>query len=184
MYLQHLLRTARVSERVLHRDLRRGPNGCRVCSRIVLFPADAIAPRLELSLLYDRGMTKAASRRSTISKPTSAPKSVDEYFAGLKGPARDALNKMRATIRSVVPVDATEVISYGIPAFKQRKVLVWYAGFANHCSLFPTAAVIGEMKDELEGFTISKGTIQFPLDKPLPTALIKKVVKRRMANLD
>ncbi|QNI34805.1 DUF1801 domain-containing protein [Alloacidobacterium dinghuense] len=89
---------------------------------------------------------------------------------------------MRAAIRSVVPRESTEVISYGIPAFKHKTVLVWYAAFANHCSLFPTASVIETFKDELEAFTISKGTIQFPINKPLPIALIKKIVKLRVQN--
>ncbi|HVB87578.1 MAG TPA: DUF1801 domain-containing protein, partial [Candidatus Dormibacteraeota bacterium] len=59
-------------------------------------------------------------------------------------------------------------------------VLVWYAAFSDHCSLFPTAAPIAQFKDELKSFSTSKGTIQFPLDKPLPTALIKKIVKARV----
>lgn len=88
---------------------------------------------------------------------------------------------MRAAIRSAVPRRATEVISYGIPAFKHGVVLVWYAAFANHCSLFPTAAVIEKFKNQLKGFSKSKGTIHFPLDKPLPLALIKKLVKARVA---
>ena len=91
------------------------------------------------------------------------------------------LIEIRAAIRSVVPSDATETISYGIPAFKQQKVLVWFAAFSNHCSLFPTAEVIEAHETDLKDYTISKGTIQFPLDKPVPTALIKKLVKKRVA---
>ena len=83
-----------------------------------------------------------------------------------------------------MPAEATETISYGIPAFKYKKVAVWYAAFANHCSLFPTAAVIEVFKDELKGFPISKGTIQFPTDKPLPDALVKKMVKARLAQIE
>ena len=89
---------------------------------------------------------------------------------------------MRDVIRSCVPKDAIETISYRIPAFRTKAgVLVWFAGFSEHCSLFPTAAVIGMFKDELSGFSSSKGTIHFPLDKPLPTALIKKIVRARVA---
>jgi uncharacterized protein YdhG (YjbR/CyaY superfamily) len=88
---------------------------------------------------------------------------------------------MRAAIRSAVPREATEVISYRIPAFKHGVVLVWYAAFADHCSLFPTAAVIEKFKNELNGFSTSKGTIHFSLNKPLPIALIKKLVKARVA---
>jgi uncharacterized protein YdhG (YjbR/CyaY superfamily) len=88
---------------------------------------------------------------------------------------------MRAAIRSAVPREATEIISYSIPAFKLKKVLVWFAAFSDHVSLFPTASIIAAFKSELKSFTTSKGTIQFPLDKPLPIALIKKVVKARVA---
>jgi uncharacterized protein YdhG (YjbR/CyaY superfamily) len=79
-----------------------------------------------------------------------------------------------------VPPETTEVISYGIPAFKHKRVLVLYAAFANHCSLFPTAAVIDAFKDELKGFSTSKGTIHFPIDKPMPITLIKKLVQARV----
>jgi len=83
-----------------------------------------------------------------------------------------------------MPRDAEEVISYGIPAFRRKQVLVWYAAFSNHCSLFPKNSVIGAFKDQLQGFTISKGTIQFPLDKPLPISLIKRIVKARVAEAE
>ena len=88
---------------------------------------------------------------------------------------------MRAVIRSAVPPDSTETISYQIPAFAHHGVLVWYAAFANHVSLFPTGAIIEMFKDDLTNFATSKGTIQFPLDKPLPVSLIKKIVKARVA---
>jgi uncharacterized protein YdhG (YjbR/CyaY superfamily) len=88
---------------------------------------------------------------------------------------------MRAAIRSAVPPEATEAISYRIPAFKLNGPLLCYAAFADHCSLFPTAAVIAAFKKELKGFTTAKGTIQFPLDKPLPTTLLRKLVKARVA---
>jgi uncharacterized protein YdhG (YjbR/CyaY superfamily) len=68
-----------------------------------------------------------------------------------------------------------------MPASRHKRVLFSYAAFSNHCSLFPTAAVIEAFKDELKGFTISKGTIHFPTDKPMPIALIKKLVKARVA---
>ena len=94
-----------------------------------------------------------------MAKGDSAPKSVDEYLARVPEPARSTLNKMRAAIWSVVPSDVTETISYGIPAFKHQRVLMWFAAFSDHCSLFPTASVIQEFKDELRGFSTSKGTI-------------------------
>jgi uncharacterized protein YdhG (YjbR/CyaY superfamily) len=112
---------------------------------------------------------------------TAAPKTVDEYCAAVPEPARSALQQIRAAIRSVVPPDATEIISYKIPAFKHKKVLVWYAAFSNHCSLFPTAAVIEQFKDGLKGFSTSKGTLHFPLDKTMPVELIKRLVRARVA---
>lgn len=126
---------------------------------------------------------KSGDRRSGA-KANVPPKDVDEYIAGVPEPARTTLNKMRATIRSAVPPEATEIISYRIPAFRHHGVLVWFAAFSDHCSLFPTAAVIEKFKNELKRFSTSKGTIHFPTDKPLPTALIKKLVKARVAQIE
>jgi uncharacterized protein YdhG (YjbR/CyaY superfamily) len=122
-----------------------------------------------------------SAKRASAAKASKAPKNVEEYLATVPESARGNFNKLRAAIQSVVPAEATETISYGIPAFKHKRVLVWFAAFSNHCSLFPTAAVIEEFKDELKRFSTSKGTIQFPTDKPLPVALIKKLVKARVA---
>src|SRR5512146_1963321 len=124
-------------------------------------------------------MTASSGKANSGAKPRAVPKSVDDYLAGVPEPARGTLNKMRAAIRSVVPKEATEVISYRIPAFKHKQVLVWYAAFANHCSRFPTASVIAAFQEELKDFPTSKGTIQFPADKPLPIALIERLVKTR-----
>ena len=130
----------------------------------------------------DPMMKKAKSGKSrSAAKASVAPKDVDEYLAGVPEPARSTLNKMRATIRSAVPPEATEVISYRMPAFRHNGVLVWFAAFSDHCSLFPTAAIIEKFKNELKPFSTSKGTIQFPTNKPLPMALIKKLVKARVA---
>ena len=122
-----------------------------------------------------------SGNRSSAAKGNGAPKNVDEYLAGVPEPARGTLNKIRAAIRSAVPSEATEAISYGIPTFKKKGPLVWFAAFSNHCSLFPTPSVIEAFKNELKGFSTSKGTIHFPTDKPLPTALVKKLVKARVA---
>jgi uncharacterized protein YdhG (YjbR/CyaY superfamily) len=127
-------------------------------------------------------MKQVASRkRGSTAVARTRPKTMDEYLALIPEPARGVLVKMRATIRSAVPAEAIETISYGIPAFKHKKVLVWFAAFSNHCSFFPTASVIEVFKDELTGFSISKGTVQFCTDKRLPTTLIKKMVKERLA---
>jgi uncharacterized protein YdhG (YjbR/CyaY superfamily) len=117
-------------------------------------------------------------------KATSGPpKNIDEYLAGVPEPARSTLSKVRAMIRAAAPSDATEVISYGMPAFKYKGSLVAFAAFSNHCSLFPMgSAAIEKFKKELEGYQTSKGTIRFPVDKPLPAALLKKIVKARVAD--
>jgi len=116
-------------------------------------------------------------------KPATAPKTIDEYLAGVPEPAHSTLQKVRSAIRSSLPPGATETISYKIPAFKHGEIIIWFAAFANHCSIFPTARVIEQFKNDLKAFTISKGTIQFPIDKPFPASLLKKMVKARLAQI-
>lgn len=112
-----------------------------------------------------------------------AAKDVDAYLDRVPEPARSTLEKIRATIRSVVPAEATEVISYGMPAFRYKGALVGYAAFKDHCSFFPmSAALIVEFKEELTKYSTAKGTIRFPLHKPLPAALVKKLVKARVVD--
>jgi uncharacterized protein YdhG (YjbR/CyaY superfamily) len=108
-------------------------------------------------------------------------KTVEEYLAKTPEPARSTLKHIRAVIRSVVPKETTEVISYNIPMFKFNGMLVGYAAFKNHCSLFPTGSgVLDQFNKELAGYRVSKGTIQFAPDKPLADALVKKIVKARV----
>ena len=108
------------------------------------------------------------------------PKDVDTYLALQPENVRIALEKMRQVIKATAP-DAAEVISYGMPAYRYHGMLVYFAGFKNHYSLFPSnASMIAEMAEELKGYKTSKGTIQFALDKPMPVTLIKKIVKARM----
>jgi uncharacterized protein YdhG (YjbR/CyaY superfamily) len=126
---------------------------------------------------------RKSGNRRPAAKRSGAPKSVDEYLACVPEPARSTLDKIRAAIRGAVPPGTSEIISYGIPAFKNKQVLVWFAAFSGHCSLFPTAAVIEAFKEELKGYSISKGTIQFPTDKPLPDTLVKNLVKARLAHI-
>jgi len=114
-------------------------------------------------------------------KATKAPKTVDEYLERIPEPARTTLKKVRAVIRSVAPPEATESISYGIPTFKYKGMLASFAAFSGHCSLFPGAGPTIEFKNELKNFQTSKGTIRFAPDKPLPTTLLKKLVKSRIA---
>ncbi|MEW6059409.1 MAG: DUF1801 domain-containing protein [Actinomycetota bacterium] len=112
---------------------------------------------------------------------TDAPSSVEEYLAALPERQRAALERLRETIKTAAP-QATEGISYQMPAFKYRGALVAYAAFKDHCSFFPMSSKLIEMhKDELKGFETAKGTIRFQVDKPLPPALVRKIVKERIA---
>lgn len=113
---------------------------------------------------------------------SAVPLSVDQYLAGVPEPARGTLMRLRAVIRSTVPEEATEAISWSMPAFKYKGLLVAYAAFKDHCSLFPmSSTVIEEFKDDLKAYSTSKGTIRFPLEKPLPAALVRKLVRARLA---
>ena len=124
---------------------------------------------------------KVAQSGSRRAAPRGAPRSVDDYLTRVPEPGRTMLKKMRAAIRSAVPRDATETVSYRVPAFTRDGVLVWYAAFADHCSLFPGGAIVETFKSDLKDFKTSKGTIQFPLDRPLPIGLIKRIVRARVA---
>jgi|SRR5580698_341856 uncharacterized protein YdhG (YjbR/CyaY superfamily) len=131
-------------------------------------------------------MKRANSRgRGLAAKASAAPKTVDEYLAGVPEPARTTLKKIRAMIRSVVPPEATETISYQMPTFRYKGAIVAFAAFSKHCSFFPMgASVLDAFESELKGFRTSKGTLHFPLDKPLPAELVKKLVKARIAQND
>lgn len=116
----------------------------------------------------------------SAAKGTTA-KSIDEYLARVPEPARSTLEKVRATIRSVVPLEATEAISYGIPMFKYKGSLVAFAAFSKHCSFFPmNSSLIKTYQSDLKNFQTSKGNIRFPMDKPLPASFVKKLVKARV----
>ena len=107
---------------------------------------------------------------------------VESYLAACPEPHRTTLQKLRATIRSVVPKETSEAISYGMPSFRYKGGLVAYGAFKEHCSFFPMSGrLVEEFADELKAYKTSKGTIQFPADKPLPATLVKKMVKARVA---
>jgi uncharacterized protein YdhG (YjbR/CyaY superfamily) len=120
--------------------------------------------------------------RGSAAKGGVAPKNTDEYLAGVPQPARGTLDKIRAAIRAAAPAEATEAIGYGMPTFRYKGALVGFAAFSNHCSFFPmSGSVIEAFQSELKGYETSKGTIRFPVDKPLPAALVKKMVRARVA---
>jgi uncharacterized protein YdhG (YjbR/CyaY superfamily) len=127
-------------------------------------------------------MRKTATSATAKPKLADSADGVDAYLANVPEPARTTLEKVRAIIRSAVPKGATEGLSYGMPAFRYKGALVGYAAFRDHCSFFPMqASLIDQMKDELKNYRTSKGTLQFPQDKPLPAPLLKKMVKLRVA---
>jgi uncharacterized protein YdhG (YjbR/CyaY superfamily) len=101
----------------------------------------------------------------------------DEYIASFPADVQTLLHQIRQTIREIVPPETTEKISYGIPTFVYHGNLVHFGGFADHVSLFPGAAPVELFKDQLATYETSKGTIQFPLDKPLPLDLIRDIVR-------
>ncbi len=112
----------------------------------------------------------------------TAPATVEEYLDSVPEPARTTLANVRAVIQSVLPQGATEGISYGIPSYKYKGMLVGFGAFKSHCSLFVmNPAVFDLLPPELQAMRSSKGAIQFPVDKALAVALIKKVVKARIA---
>jgi len=104
-------------------------------------------------------------------------KTVDEYIACFPDDIQERLQKVRATIRKAVPGDVEEAIKYQIPTFVWNGNLIHFAAFTNHIGLYPGSTAIEHFKDDLAKYETSKGTIRFPLDKPLPTGLITKIVK-------
>ena len=106
--------------------------------------------------------------------------SVEEYFAAMPADVRGKLRSLRKTIRQSAP-EAEEVISYNMPAFKWNGMLVWYGAHTEHIGFYPRSSAIAAFEDDLAGYKTSKGAIQFPIDKPIPTALVKKIVKFRLA---
>jgi uncharacterized protein YdhG (YjbR/CyaY superfamily) len=113
------------------------------------------------------------------------PMSVEEYLAALPKDARATLEKIRQAIMAAAPT-ATEKIGYGMPGFSyEGRYLVYYAGFKNHCSFFPASTgVMEEFSKDLESYDVAKGTIRFPIGKPLPATLVKKLVKARIREID
>ncbi len=109
---------------------------------------------------------------------------VEAYLASLPAADRAALQKLRAAIKAAAP-EAVESIAYQMPAFKYRgRPLAYFAAFKSHCSFFPTSFDAAAFAEDLAPYRISKGTIQFPASKPLPAALVRKLVKARIAEID
>lgn len=106
-------------------------------------------------------------------------KNIDEYIAGFPRDVQEILEQIRSTIKKVAP-DAEEVIKYRIPTFVLSGNLVHFAAFKNHIGFYPTPSGIEVFKDELSRYEGAKGSVQFPIDKPMPLSLIEKIVKFRV----
>ena len=112
----------------------------------------------------------------------NAPKTIDEYLAGVRDEDhRRALEKLRKQIKAAAP-KAEECISYQIPAFRQNGMLVFFGDASKHCAFYPGSTAIETHKDELREYELSKGTIRFQPNKPLPAALVRAIVKERLAD--
>jgi uncharacterized protein YdhG (YjbR/CyaY superfamily) len=112
-------------------------------------------------------------------KPTGF-KTIDQYIATFPPNIQAILQQIRQAIHETAP-DAEETISYQMPAFKQNGVLVYFAAFKDHIGFFPTGSGVEAFKDKLSSYKTSKGTIQFPLDKPVPLDLVKEIVHFRVS---
>jgi uncharacterized protein YdhG (YjbR/CyaY superfamily) len=114
-------------------------------------------------------------------KPRTRARTIDEYLAALSEDKRAALEKIRKTIRAAAPL-AEECISYQLPAFRQNGMLVAFGATATHCAFYlMSSTTVAAHKDDLKDYHTSKGTIRFQADKPLPVALVRKLVKARIA---
>jgi uncharacterized protein YdhG (YjbR/CyaY superfamily) len=126
-----------------------------------------------------------AAKTSTKQDPSAAHE-VEAYLANLAEPHHTTLIKLRELIRAAAPAEATEGFSYGVPAFKLSSgSLAGYAAYKEFCSYYPMSGrVITSLKEELKNYTTSSGAIRFPIEKPLPIALIKKLIKARLSELE
>jgi len=129
-------------------------------------------------------MKRKKTSRGQTATPVKAdkPKTPDGYLGALSDDKRAALERLRKTIKATAP-EAEECISYQLPAFRLKgKLLVAYGAAASHCAFYP-GSVVQVLKDELKDYDTSKGTIRFPSDRPLPPALVRKLVKLRIARI-
>jgi uncharacterized protein YdhG (YjbR/CyaY superfamily) len=118
-----------------------------------------------------------------VAEPGIEP-GIDQYLAGQEEPKRTTLQELRNTIRRLVP-DAEECISYGMPAFRlEGKVIAGFAAFSDHLSYLPhSGSVLGELSSDMAGYKTTKGSLHFPIDKPLPEALVQKLIDVRLGEV-
>ena len=104
---------------------------------------------------------------------------INDYISGFPKNIQDILEELRQAIKLSAP-ESVETISYQMPAFKQKGILVYFAAYKNHIGFYPTPSGIEKFKNELSEYEVSKGTVKFPIDKQIPLDLIKKIVKYRV----
>lgn len=114
-----------------------------------------------------------------MEKKAGHPSTIDDYIAQYSPDVQAIMNRVRQVIKEAAP-QAQERISYGMPGFFFKGMLVWFGGHKSHLGFYPTGEGIEAFKDELVGYKMSKGAVQFPLDQPMPYDLIRKIVKYRL----
>jgi uncharacterized protein YdhG (YjbR/CyaY superfamily) len=131
-------------------------------------------------LSFHRSVPASGHREGVVGSAVE----VDEYLRGVEEPGRSTLRTLRRTIREIVP-DAEEVISYRVPAFRAGgETVAGFAAFKNHLSYLPfSGSVLSQLADELEGYAMTKSSLHFPVDRPLPKALVKKLIEVRLAQV-
>jgi uncharacterized protein YdhG (YjbR/CyaY superfamily) len=136
--------------------------------------------------LHERGLSFHPSVPASghMEGVAASANEVDEYLRGVEEPGRSTLQTLRRTILEIVP-DAEEVISYGVPAFRAGgETVAGFAGFKNHLSYLPfSGSVLSQLADELDGYAMTKSALHFPVDRPPPKALVKKLIKARLAQV-
>jgi uncharacterized protein YdhG (YjbR/CyaY superfamily) len=123
-------------------------------------------------------VTKAAATRAGADADR-----IKAYLAGVDPKKRAALQRLRAQVKAAAP-DAEEAIAWSMPAFRQGGVILCYAAWKDHCSIYPGGSIPALLAKELAGFSLDRGTIRFTPEKPLPAALVKKIVKARLAEIE
>jgi len=122
------------------------------------------------------------AKRAAPADGSAGAKAVDEYLAKVAQPARATLEEIRELVRGLVPAETIEVFSYGLPGFRYKGALLWYGAFKHHCGFYPgSPPLLQSLAGELTAYKTSRGGIQIPFDKPLPAALVKKIVLARIA---
>jgi uncharacterized protein YdhG (YjbR/CyaY superfamily) len=126
-----------------------------------------------------QGQCRDEERQEYMESGRTIPKDIDEYIRLFPDDIQALLQSLRQTIREAAP-DAEETISYQMPAFKQNGMLVYFAAFKKHIGFYPTSSGIEAFREELSAYEGSKGTVRFPIDKPLPLDLVRDIVKFRV----